>query len=827
MNIDVFVSHHTSSSLHIVEGIVNRLESSGLKCWYAPRNTQGHYADSITEAIDTCEVFLLVLNKPASESFHVLNELELVCDRLIKGESVHVVPFHVGDAEISRKAQYYIKRMHWIEAIDPPIYERIDELVAHINTILGRSVPARVESGAAKPAVPQYRLVPKMPQPRDVFHGREDLLQKIDDVFSQGKNALFLEGIGGIGKSELAKQYALRHRGDYDTVVFATYTTSLEKLMNDATSIVIEGIEPQAEETESAFFARKLQVLHSIANERTLLIIDNFDVDGDPRLKEFLSGSCRTIFTTRNAHPGYTTLKVEAIRDKAVLMDIFEQNYGMSVEEEERPAVEAIFELVEYHTYAVELIAKQMEASFLSASGMLEMLRSGGMETSGQEMVSGRNDYRSAFGHICSVFNIGRLGEEEQRLMRYLSLAGTRGMPAVRFKEWAGLETMDAVNGLLRRSWIRREAGGYISLHPLVREVMVSMLKPDVENCLPFLRRVADFCYHAWFRPYRENLAVGDCIFSFLQSLSGPNETEWYAFSCFPNFLWQIGRFDDSIYYGNRMYKAIREIYGEASMITGFAAKALAGCYFNAGRQRESIAYYRQGLESMLRSGEPESEDLAMSYEKVARCYSWEYEQDLEKSEELFHKGLEIRLRLLEQLKEGKTPAFLEQAYQPYNVTLALSRIGESYMEMGRLYQIREEYEKAAEYAQLYLENLQENTPGNISAIAYAHYDLGVCRYHLALRQREAGNESACMEELARAEAFFRSALETNMKMRGALALDTIDNQEYLADTLAAKGDRAAASNEYMAVITMVEGLLGPRDPRIESVKKKMTFSPA
>ena len=188
---------------------------------------------------------------------------------------------------------------------------------------------------------------------------------------------------------------------------------------------------------------------------------------------------------------------------------------------------------------------------------------------------------------------------------------------------------------------------------------------------------------------------------------------------------------------------------------------------------------------------------------------------------------MEIRLRLLEQLKEGKTPAFVAQPYEPYTIALAASRIGESYMEMGRLYQIREEYEKAAEYAQLYLENLQENTPGNVSAIAYAHYDLGVCRYHLALRQRKAGNESACMEELAQAEVFFRSALETNLKMRGALALDTIDNQEYLADTLAAKGDRAAASNEYMAVITMVEGLLGPTDPRIESVKKKMTFSPA
>lgn len=69
MNIDVFISHHTSSSLHIVEGIANKLESSGLRCWYAPRDTQDAYANSISKALQSCCVFLLILNKPSSESF--------------------------------------------------------------------------------------------------------------------------------------------------------------------------------------------------------------------------------------------------------------------------------------------------------------------------------------------------------------------------------------------------------------------------------------------------------------------------------------------------------------------------------------------------------------------------------------------------------------------------------------------------------------------------------------------------------------------------------------------------------------------------------------
>lgn len=823
MNVDIFVSHHTSSSLHIVEAIVNKLEGCGLKCWYAPRDTQGHYAGSIADAIDSCAVFLLVLNKPASESFHVLNELELVCDRLARGESVHVIPFHVADQDISRDARYYIKRMHWIEAVKPPMYARIEELVGHINRTLGRE-PAALSSGNTAPSAPAYKLVSKLPQTRDVFQGRQELLERMDALFAQGKRAVFLEGIGGIGKSELAKQYALNRRDHYDTVVFATYTTSLKSLMADATSLVIEGLEPRQDESEEEYFSRKLQILRSITDERTLLILDNFDVDSDPDLAEFLAGRCHVIITTRNAHPGYSTLKVEAIRDKAVLLDIFEQNYGMALAEAERAYVEEIFELVEYHTYAVELIAKQMEASFLSAGEMLDMLRRGGMETSGQEQISGRQDYKSAFGHICSVFNTGKLSQREQQLMRYMALMGTRGVPAAHFRDWAELSSMDEVNALMRKSWIRREAGGRISLHPLVREVVWSVLEPGLENCLSFLRKAGGFCYFAWFRPYTENLAVGDCILSILQSLKGPGEQEWKIFSFFANFLWQLGKFEDAIHYGHQMYDAVLRLYGEASMASGYAAKSLAGCYFNSGKRKESVSYYRKGLACMLASGAPESEDLAMSYEKVARCLTWEYEQDLEKAEELFKTALDIRLRLREQIEAGHVPDYIESPYEPYSENIAIRRIGESYMEMGRMYQSWGQYEKAVEFSRRHLELLETYCRNDVSGIAYSHYDMGVSRYHLAMKARADGNEAQCMASLALAEQELRTALESNLKMRGALALDTIDNQEYLADTLAAMGNYGAASNEYMAVISMVEGLMGPDHPRLEAVKKKMEF---
>lgn len=826
MNIDVFVSHHTSSSLHIVEGIVNKLEASGLRCWYAPRDTQDTYAASISQALQSCSVFLLILNKPASESFHVLNEIDMISKRLVKGESVHIVPFHTADDDISQDAQYYLGRLHWIDAMTPPMYKRVDELVDYINRALGRKAAAATEAKGQEKA---YRLIAKLPQARDVFYGREALLERIGEVFDSGKNVVFLEGIGGIGKSELAKQYALQNAQKYHTTVFVTYSSTLEKLFNDRTSIVIEGVEPGENETEEAFFQRKLAILRTVADKGVLLIVDNFDTDGDIRLKELLEGDYHVILTTRNAHPGYPTVKVEAMRDPAVLTQIFEENYGAPVDESDKPYLEEIFALVDYHTYAIELIAKQMDASFLSAQQMLAALQKGGLMNQMNETVSGRSSYNTAFGHICSLFSTGSLSPVEKRLLSYLSLCGIRGVPAVRFKEWAQLESFETVNGLVRKSWIRKEPGGRISLHPLVREVVSAILKPSAEGCYSFLDKAARFCYSAWYRPYTENVAVGDAVLSFLDTLP-PQGEMWLQMSYFCSFLWQVGKFEESISHCHRLMEAVLERYGTASMISGYTAKCLGGCYFNSRRLEESVEWYRKGLEYMLASGEPENEDLAMSYEKVARCLSWEYAQDLPRSEEYFLKALSIRQELLKAVENGQRLSFLENDYSRYGgpevdqLPLVYGRIGETYMELARMYQFAGEYEKALDYSTRYEELIDAYTPENVSGKAYALYDQGVSLYHLGIREKKLGNAQAAADYLTAAEAKLRQALQSNMKMRGALAVDTLDNQEYLADTLAAMGNYAAASNEYMAVLSMAQALLGSGHPHLEQIKEKMRF---
>ncbi len=68
-----------------------------------------------------------------------------------------------------------------------------------------------------------------------------------------------------------------------------------------------------------------------MTNEKTLFIIDNFDVDTDPDLDDFLSGNYHVILTTRNSHPGYETKFVEAVKNWEDVLKIFTENYGRDI----------------------------------------------------------------------------------------------------------------------------------------------------------------------------------------------------------------------------------------------------------------------------------------------------------------------------------------------------------------------------------------------------------------------------------------------------------------------------------------------------------------
>lgn len=821
MEIDVFISHHTDSSLHIVEAIVNKLENKGIRCWYAPRNTKGVYASNIVEAINSCKVFLLILNKPSSTSFDVLNEINIVANRLRKNEAVEVIPFHTADpdAEIDDSMQYYISRMHWIDAMTPPMYDRIDELVERIRLSIdptnSHSCTKNMEEGS------EYKLVSRIPEAREIFDGRDEVIEQIKSTFENGHKVIFLEGIGGIGKTELAKQYSIRYQKDYDTIVFARYTQDLLHLITDDNELKIEGLVKNDGENNEEYFIRKLNILKSITNERVLIIIDNFDVDDDSNLKEFLLGNYNVIITTRNQHSGYKTIKIGPINDEEKLFSIFERNYENSISEEDKEYIRKIFELIEYHTYAIELIAKQMEASFIEPKDMLKIMKDGALKDAVTEDISGRDSMKSAFSHITSLFNTGNLSDKDRNILMYLSIMGISGAPANKFKEWCKLENFNEINSLIRKSWIRKE-NSKISIHPLVREVIWEELKPDLENCHDFLLEFATCIYYIWGKPLSEKLSILDCSYAVLEFFSdSPNQNlDIFVPPCV--LLWELGKFEDSQKYYSILYEAIKNNSGEKSEEYGFCSIAYAAAYYNADQLKESIPLYRKGLEILKEVSTENTFELARAYEKVARTYIYDENPNYEKSEELFNKAIEIRNKQIDKFKSGEKIKCIE-VYEPYSLDRAEDENLGTIRELGRLYLAKEDFEKAYECSQKYVDGYSKLTRVNLPNLAYGYCDVAVSLMGLSKKLDDNSEEKNKM--LNEAEELLKKAQKINEDMLGETSISTYETFALLGDLHTAKKQFSEATNYYLAVLNIVEKYFSHKTDYIEKIKNKMKFN--
>lgn len=111
----IFVSHATPDRA-FAEALTAELESSGIRCWIAPRDVApgADYGASIINAIDSAQLFALVFSEAADASKHVLREV----DRAITlGKPL--LPVKIDSWAATGGMDYRLSTVQWIEATGP------------------------------------------------------------------------------------------------------------------------------------------------------------------------------------------------------------------------------------------------------------------------------------------------------------------------------------------------------------------------------------------------------------------------------------------------------------------------------------------------------------------------------------------------------------------------------------------------------------------------------------------------------------------------------------------------------------------------------------
>ena len=512
---DVFVSYHTSSAIETVQKLVGALERAGVSCWYAPRDCEGDFAESIVHAIRGCRVFLFVMNSNSSKSEHCKNEVSQAFSRFSAHEDIAFLLFRIENCSFSDGLSYYLSRFHIMNGGVPPEELKLSELIARVKAILsmedfrGAEVEMAVSGGHSewKP----YRLISAMQYPDTGFVGREREISEITSQLAQTDNKVILVGMGGMGKSEIAKMFLKRHAGDYDVVRWVPFAESLCRTISSDTALPIEGIrrEDWPNDTDEEYAERKLHILETIADRRVLLIIDNFDVRNDPDFARLCEGACSLIFTTREHQTGSGIREIEILpmTDEEELMDLFKAEYKRGLTPEDETTVREIIALLEAHTLSIHLVASAMQARRIKPDRMLWMLRESGREIRENDRLS-----EIIYGRLKQVFRLTALSEEELFVLKNLALIPMSGIEVETFSDWCGAD-YDDIDALIEKSWIvHNPVLDRIHLHPLVADLMLEELAGDPDCCTEFLKNMVNAFTNTYQHSYSEKMQKLDYV---------------------------------------------------------------------------------------------------------------------------------------------------------------------------------------------------------------------------------------------------------------------------------------------------------------------------
>lgn len=154
---DVFISY-SSKNKNVADAICHYLEEKGIKCWYAPRDIQSgqSWASTIVKAIKSARVFILVFSDYSNSSDHVMREIAQASE-----SECTIIPFRIDDCEMSDDMSYYLKSLHWLDALTPPLEENLLKLCDRIDAIIDPVTrPQNVPSSVS----PEHKSYPDIPQ---------------------------------------------------------------------------------------------------------------------------------------------------------------------------------------------------------------------------------------------------------------------------------------------------------------------------------------------------------------------------------------------------------------------------------------------------------------------------------------------------------------------------------------------------------------------------------------------------------------------------------------------------------------------------------------
>ena len=329
-----------------------------------------------------------------------------------------------------------------------------------------------------------------IPRPCRWFCGREQELEALHELLQQ-HDKVFLRGIPGIGKSEMAKAYASCYAKEYTNILFVHCRGSLLQALAG-----LDFADDCPEDEEEQRFKRHNRFLRSLKRD-TLLIIDNLNstFSEEPLLDVVCKYRCTVLVTSRNRFEHQAAMELQEL-DEPALMSLF--RYFYSGADRYTELVDELIQTVHAHTFAVELIARLLSCGLMRPKGLLEKLRKQRAAMDAEDEIStqrdGNHQKATYHDHIHMLFALFRLSEKLRTILRNMVLMPVQGISSRLFANWTGLKNLNAVNQLIEMGILTPGLCRSIALHPMIREVAINEYQPSIQRNHVLIDNLREIC---------------------------------------------------------------------------------------------------------------------------------------------------------------------------------------------------------------------------------------------------------------------------------------------------------------------------------------------
>jgi hypothetical protein len=279
------------------------------------------------------------------------------------------------------------------------------------------------------------KLLDIYPNPTPEFIGREKDLCEISKKFETGESIVVISGLGGMGKSELAKKYAQTHRDEYDIICFAFFSDNILYTINSLSWNYGQWNDKPVNEQ----FQIKISYLQSL-EKPVLLIFDNVNqlVDYNNLLK-ISNPNIHILMTTRCEQLiNEDSIKVGKLDYQTHLLPLFKQHSQCSddwLRQNEYTIHHIIVETLQQHTMLVVLVAKLIYATDLTIDDInvglaqncllpdiVEKIRN--FKDDSSKSADELSQNQSFYNHVLALFSITNISDNENKvaILRTMSI---------------------------------------------------------------------------------------------------------------------------------------------------------------------------------------------------------------------------------------------------------------------------------------------------------------------------------------------------------------------------------------------------------------------